>query len=118
MLNRLGAFAVKNKIVMIVVAHPRKMMLEKATSKDQKDEDREYAVVQPYDIAGSSSFFNSSDIILSLKRSRFNPKAPLQVYVQKSKLWNIAKSGARCTIPYNFSNWRLGNKISMDEFMG
>lgn len=116
MLNRLGAFAVKNKIIMILVAHPRKMTFEKSNDKHKQDEDKEYAVVQPYDIAGSSSFFNSTDVILSLRRSRFNIRAPLQVYVQKSKLWNIAKSGSRCTLPYNFSNWRLGNKISMEEF--
>lgn len=103
MLNELGEFAARNRVTVFVVAHPRKMELQRSNSNTQAD----YKIVQPYDIAGSSSFYNSSDVILSLWRSKIIQGSPLRIYVQKSKLHNIAKSGANCELRYNSDNWRL-----------
>lgn len=104
MLNELGEFASRNRVTVFVVAHPRKMELQKAKGDGLAD----YKIVQPYDIAGSSSFYNSADIILSLWRSKNVPDSPLKLYVQKSKLHHIAQSGKSCELEYNFDNWRLG----------
>lgn len=109
MLNSLGEFACRNRVTVFVVAHPRKMELQHAKRGSNAMQD--YKIVQPYDIAGSSSFYNSADIILSLWKSRFGDNPPLHVYVQKSKLHHIAKSGKHCVLDYNFDNWRLGESL-------
>ena len=115
-LNELGEFCVRRNKTVFLVAHSTKMLLEPKRYKDQPDEEREYAKVNPYDICGSSDFYNSSDCILSAKRSRFNKKSPPTIFVDKSKLWHIAKSGERVSLPYNFSNWRLGKeKINLED---
>lgn len=111
MLNELGEFATRNRVTVFVVAHPRKMDLQRSKGNEQAD----YRIVQPYDIAGSSSFYNSSDIILSLFRSKLHDDSPLKVYVQKSKLHHIAKSGEHAILRYNFDNWRLGDEVKFNE---
>lgn len=111
MLNELGEFACRNRVTVFVVAHPRKMEFQSGKTKGQQ----EYRIVQPYDISGSSSFYNSSDIILSLWKSKLTDNPPLKVYVQKSKLHNIAKSGKNCELQYNMSNWRLGEDNYYEE---
>jgi twinkle protein len=117
MLNELGEFASRNRVTVFVVAHPRKMELKKAKGDELPD----YKIVQPYDIAGSSSFYNSADIILSLWRSKNQEDSPLKIYVQKSKLHHIAQSGKSCELEYNFDNWRLGNRqydIEIEDLTG
>ena len=52
-------FAKKYNSLVFMVAHPRKM---------SKDDDGNYDVVKPYDISGSSDFYNIADCILSFWR--------------------------------------------------
>lgn len=77
MLDKLSRWAKKHDCHVWVVAHPLKM---------EKDNSGIYKVVKPYDISGSSHWYNSSDMILSVYRhmsAEQNQK--VSVYVQKVK---------------------------------
>jgi twinkle protein len=103
MMEKLTAFRIKYNIIVIIVAHPRKLEV-----MDRKDPESDYKVSQPYDIAESSNFFNSPDFILSIWTSKKYPQMPTKVFVQKSKMWHIAKDGEMCRLDYDFNSWRLG----------
>lgn len=77
MLDKVSRWAKKHDCHVWVVAHPLKM---------EKDNNGLYKVVKPYDISGSSHWYNSSDMILSIYRhvsAEANQK--VSVYVQKVK---------------------------------
>lgn len=68
-LDRLIKFAHKNDVMVILVAHPKKM---------DRDPDGGYQVPMAYDISGSSHFFNKSDFCLTVHRLWRNGK-PLYI---------------------------------------
>lgn len=68
-LDKLLKFAHKNNIMVILVAHPKKM---------EKNPDGGYQVPMAYDISGSSHFFNKSDFCITIHRLWRNRK-PIDV---------------------------------------
>lgn len=105
----LNNFAVENNITIFLVAHPKKLEFKPLRKGEREPEIRDYRIATPYDIAESSHFYNGSDYIMSLWRTRLEgDDAPLHIYIQKSKLHNIAKSGERVILDYDITNWRIG----------
>jgi twinkle protein len=84
-LRKIGKFCRKNNIFCMIVAHPKKI---------QKDSEGRYEVVKPYDIAGSSNWFNKPPQILSLWRDAgaLNSQA-LTIYCMKAKFKEIGCIG-------------------------
>lgn len=79
LLRRLKKFAVKNNVLVVLVAHPRKM--DKTSAG--------YNVPRLYDISGSHHFFNVPDWGLAVHRSFQNgQKDPVEVHIQKIK-WHF-----------------------------
>ena len=79
LLRRLKKFAVKNNVLVVLVAHPRKM--DKSSAG--------YNVPRLYDISGSHHFFNVPDWGLAVHRSFQNgQKDPVEIHVQKIK-WHF-----------------------------
>lgn len=90
LLRRLKKFAVKNNVLVVLVAHPRKM--DKTSAG--------YNVPRLYDISGSHHFFNVPDWGLAVHRSFQNgQKDPVEVHVQKIK-WHFRGKLGR--IEYEF----------------
>lgn len=65
---KMRAFTQAEKLVGMVVAHPKKC--EKAKKGKDSDEEPDYPVVEPWDISDSAHWANHSDKILSLWRPR------------------------------------------------
>ncbi len=105
MLNELSEFGNKYNVHIFVVAHPTK--LEPAGRSTNAQQVKDYPVVTPYNIKGASEWFNSSDFILSLWRTRQVPNAPVKVHVLKSKYHHLAKSFQHAEVFYNDQNFRL-----------
>lgn len=100
MLNELSEFCVRHKVHLFIVAHPTKPDMSKPKNPtDIKD----VPIVTPYDIKGAGEWFDSSDFIISLWRTRQVEGAPLRAYVLKSKYHHLAKS-------YRYA------ELSMDNF--
>jgi twinkle protein len=79
LLRTLKKFAVKNNVLVVLVAHPRKM--DKTSAG--------YNVPRLYDISGSHHFFNVPDWGLAVHRSFQNgQKDPVEVHIQKIK-WHF-----------------------------
>jgi twinkle protein len=79
LLRTLKKFAVKNNVLVVLVAHPRKMDRTSAG----------YNVPRLYDISGSHHFFNVPDWGLAVHRSFQNgQKDPVEVHIQKIK-WHF-----------------------------
>lgn len=99
MLNELSEFAVRHKVHLFIVAHPTKPDMSKPKNPtDIKD----VPIVTPYDIKGAGEWFDSSDFIISLWRTRQVDDAPLRAYVLKSKYHHLAKS-------YKYAEMRMNN---------
>jgi len=62
-LDTLERYAKKMNIVVILVAHPKKM---------QKNEAGTYNIPSPYDVNGSANFFNKSDYCITVHRDFIN----------------------------------------------
>src|SRR5574344_213119 len=62
-LLQLKAFAVENNMLVILVAHPRKM---------PRDTDGQLLIPSPYDICGSKQFYDDADIIVTVHRDYIN----------------------------------------------
>lgn len=80
-LDKLCAFAIKEDILVFLVAHPRKM-----------DSGRQPG---PYDINGSANFFNKSDFVISVQRNRRDEEdTSVTIGVGKVKFKNYGKQGS------------------------
>jgi len=90
-LTMMSNWAVKNSFTIFVVVHPRKMEVGK---------NGEYRTVQPYDIMGSSHWYNCSDFILSLWRSILFD-LPVKVHVLKAKQEELGTSRTSCLFRYD-----------------
>lgn len=89
LLDRLCRFAIKHDIMLILVAHPRKM---------EKDRNQVYQIPTAYDINGSAHFFNKSDFVLTVHRDMV--KDEVLVRVSKVKFSNYGKQGD-CKLKYD-----------------
>jgi twinkle protein len=102
LLRTLKKFAVKNNVLVVLVAHPRKM--DKTSAG--------YNVPRLYDISGSHHFFNVPDWGLAVHRSFQNgQKDPVEVHIQKIK-WHFRGKLGR--IEYEFD--RDSGQYSEDGF--
>ena len=91
-LTTVSNWAVKNQFTVFIVVHPKKMEIGKRSG--------EYPVVQPYDIMGSSHWYNCTDFILSLWRSiQFD--MPVQVHVLKAKQEELGTSRKKRLFQYD-----------------
>lgn len=98
-LDKLIVFARQYNVLVILVAHPRKMQL-------QKDNLKKYAVPNLYDINGSANFYNKSDYGISVYRDKEEDTST--IYVQKVKFRHLGVGG-EATFKYNFNNGRYEN---------
>jgi twinkle protein len=99
MLNELSEFCTRHRVHLFIVAHPTKPDMAKPKNPT---EIKDVPIVTPYDIKGAGEWFDSSDFIISLWRTRQVDNAPLRVYVLKSKYHHLAKS-------YKYAELKLSN---------
>lgn len=98
-LDKLITFAKQYNVLVILVAHPRKMQL-------QKDNLKKYAIPNLYDINGSANFYNKSDYGISVYRDK--EEDVTTIYVQKVKFRHLGEGG-EATFKYNYNNGRYEN---------
>ena len=88
---RLKTKRIKNNVLVVLVAHPRKMDRTSAG----------YNVPRLYDISGSHHFFNVPDWGLAVHRSFQNgQKDPVEVHIQKIK-WHFRGKLGRIDYEFN-----------------
>lgn len=85
-LDGLSNFAIRNNVLVILVAHPRKM---------EKDGDG-YKCPSAYDINGSANFYNKSDFVLVVHRDF--KKEDVIIKVDKVKFSNYGCAGGNKTV--------------------
>lgn len=79
-LDELCSFAIQNDILILLVAHTKKMLRGEIPS--------------PYDINGSANFFNKSDFVLTVYRNRNNEDdTSVTINVGKVRFANYGKQG-------------------------
>ena len=85
-LQRARKFTRKNKVMLWLVAHPKKM---------QKNDDGEYSCPTLYDIAGSANFNNKADFGVAIRRHPYVADSPSMssVHVLKSRKKHVAEVG-------------------------
>jgi twinkle protein len=84
-LSKCRRFCRVNGVHGFIVAHPTKVKPNAA--------DGSVPVIKPYDISGSSSWYNKADNILSLYRKKEKPDDPVKVHVQKIRFRWAGKLG-------------------------
>jgi twinkle protein len=99
-LDRVTMFAKKYDVLMIIVAHPRKM---------NKDASGAYEIPNLYDINGSANFYNKADYGCTVYRhfgSKEDPQNLIEFYIQKIKFKHLGEIG-KVDLKYNFINGRF-----------
>lgn len=89
LLSRLRRFGRAHHLHVWLVAHPTK--LQKATSGRYKDK---YPPPKPYDISGSSHFYNKPDNCLCIWRDVEQDATIIEVHVQKVRYRSVGRPGA------------------------
>lgn len=89
LLDKLCRFAIKHDIMLILVAHPRKM---------ERDRNHGYQIPTAYDINGSANFFAKSDYVLTAHRDI--PNDEVLIRVSKVKFSHYGKQGD-CRLKYD-----------------
>lgn len=95
LLNKLTRFAVQNRCLVILVAHPRKMNRNSVTGVTPR--------VEMYDIFGSSDFYNKADFGIVVERD--DPKGVVRIYIDKVKFKHLGARGEVLFV-YNVVNGR------------
>lgn len=90
LLDTLCAFAIKEDILIMLVAHPKKM---------DSGRDNQHRVPTPYDINGSANFFNKSDFVFTVQRTR-RSKDDTHVIIDVGKV--------------KFSNYGCQGRVELD----
>ncbi|MCD7901200.1 MAG: toprim domain-containing protein, partial [Bacteroides sp.] len=98
LLDSLSNFAMRNKCLVILVAHPRKMNREPGRLKEP--------VPSLYDINGSANYYNKADFGLVVERDRQNQLT--NIHVQKVKFKHLGDNG-EAPLVYNIRNGRFGS---------
>jgi twinkle protein len=96
-LNKVSNFALDNNILAIVVAHPKKM------TKDKKS--LLYDEPTPYDIKGSSCWYDKPDYILTYYTDFNTMTSRLRLY--KLRESHLGKMGTITKFKYNINNERF-----------
>ena len=105
MMDTLCSFAIKYNVMVILVAHPRKM------SYDQTAE--AYLCPNAYDINGSANFYNKSDFVFTVHRD-FRRKETI-IRCDKVKFSNYGKMG-ECRLKYDIDSGNYYNAAPNDGF--
>lgn len=92
--DKIGNFAKRKNVMVILVAHPTKM----------KKENGKYEVPNLYDISGSANFYNKTDFGLTVYRDM--TEEVIKVYIQKVKFKHLGEIGYS-TWKYNMNNGRF-----------
>ena len=98
-LSKILRFARHHQVHVWIVAHPTKM--QKAQSGDYEGK---YPPPKPYDISGSSHWFNKPDNCLTVWRDLDTDSPEVQIHVQKVKFRSAGRIGG-CTLRYH--NYRF-----------
>lgn len=77
-LKRIRRFGRNYGVHMAVVAHPTKMK-----PIEDRDGNRQWPVVTPYDISDSRHWYEMADVICSVWRDKTAPDLPVEIHVQK-----------------------------------
>lgn len=101
-LDKLSAFARKNNMLVLLVAHPRKMYSPSSApgSRDTSEETSTYYCPNPYDINGSANFFNKSDFVVAVHTKSKNDGEPVLIKCDKVKFLHYGEGGA-CKLKYD-----------------
>lgn len=91
-LDKLCELATRNNLMVILVAHPKKM--------DWKSNDKVAQCPTAYDINGSANFFNKSDFVLVVHRDRKEENEEIQIRVDKVKFKCYGTQG-KCYLKYD-----------------
>ena len=91
-LDRLCDIAIKYNLMVILVAHPRKM--------DWKNNERVAQCPTAYDINGSAHFYNKSDYVLAVHRDRDEENETVTIRVDKVKFAHYGRQG-KCYLKYD-----------------
>lgn len=94
-LDRIISFAQKQRVLVVLVVHPRKMQ--------KKQGEMVFDVPTLYDINGSANFYNKADYGLSVYRDRLHDR--VEVHVQKVKFRHLGECGS-ALFRYNLNNGR------------
>jgi twinkle protein len=92
-LSKINRFAAANDVIVIVVAHPTKVEMNKDTG--------EYPKITSYMINGSAHWYNKGFFIISLWRSMKRRDNILRVHIEKAKVKAVGMSGTQCDLSYD-----------------
>jgi twinkle protein len=110
-LDKLQMFARFNDILIILVAHPKKM--NKQAGKNV------YEVPTLYDVSGSAHFYNKADYGICIYRLSKDDNTgynnSVQIHVQKVKFKHLGECGM-VEINYNYHNGRFENQSNSTDF--
>lgn len=96
MLDKMINFAHTYDVLIILMAHPRKMM--------KKKDGGQYEIPNLYDISGSANFFNKCDYGITVYRDFIEEK--IDIHVQKVKFKHLGGQGV-VSFRYNINNGRF-----------
>ena len=106
-LDRLCEMAIKYNIMVILVAHPRKM--------EWRNNDRVPQCPTAYDINGSANFYNKSDFVLAVHRDREEENETVTIRVDKVKFSNYGTQG-KCYLKYDLKSGNYYNAPDLFDF--
>lgn len=109
MLDKLCEMAINYNIMVILVAHPRKM--------EWRNGDKVAQCPTAYDINGSANFFNKSDFVLGVHRDRDYDNEIVTIRVDKVKFNHYGTQG-KCLLKYDVDSGNYYNapgKFDFDE---
>lgn len=109
-LDKLQMFARLNDVLIILVAHPKKMSKENGR----------YEVPTLYDVSGSAHFYNKADYGLCIYRlsnaTNTGFDNVVQIHVQKVKFKHLGECGM-VELKYNYNNGRFENSnLTVDNW--
>ena len=99
-LDRLCEMAIRYNIMVILVAHPKKM--------DWRSNDNVPQCPTAYDINGSANFYNKSDYVLAVHRDRDKNDETITIRVDKVKFNHYGTQG-KCKLKYDVDSGNYYN---------
>lgn len=97
-LSRVRRFAKERDVHVIIVAHPSKLIRQKASMGDSQA--GAYPVPTPYDVSGSAHWRNKADNCIAVWRDVQEPRSETQIHVQKIRFREIGAVGL-CKLYYD-----------------
>lgn len=104
-MDRLCNFAIQYNVMVILVAHPRKMAYDNSSQS--------YYCPNAYDINGSANFYNKSDFVFTVHRDFGNDETIIKC--DKVKFKNYGKIG-ECRLKYDVDSGNYYNAAPNDGY--